>query len=191
MVGFNRRFAPHTRKLKELLAATKMPKAFIITVNAGAIPGDHWSHDPEIGGGRLIGEACHFVDLLRYLAGAPITNFSCSALGSSDGDTASLQLVFQEGSIGTVHYFANGSQRFSKERLEVFCGGRIFQLDNFRRARGFGWPGFSRLNLWRQDKGHRACVAAFLEAIRKGGEAPIPFDEICEVARVTIALARG
>jgi predicted dehydrogenase/threonine dehydrogenase-like Zn-dependent dehydrogenase len=190
MVGFNRRFAPHVRKIKSLLAPMTEPKSLIMTVNAGAIPASHWSQDQEIGGGRIIGEACHFIDLLRYLTGAPITSFSRTALSSSTNDTASLQLAFADGSIGTVHYFANGSRRFSKERLEVFCGGRILQLDNFRKARGFGWQGFTRLNLWRQDKGQHACVAAFVEAIGRGKPTPIPYEEIYEVARVSIELAR-
>src|SRR5262249_19033987 len=189
MVGFNRRFAPHARKIQSLLTSMSEPKSFIMTVNAGAIPANHWSQDQEIGGGRIIGEACHFIDLLRYLTGAPITSFSRTALSSSTSDTASLQLAFADGSIGTVHYFANGSRRFSKERLEVFCGGRILQLDNFRKARGFGWQGFARLNLWRQDKGQHACVAAFVEAIGRGKPTPIPYEEIYEVARVSIELA--
>jgi hypothetical protein len=90
-----------------------------------------------------------------------------------------------------VHYFANGSRRFPKERLEIFCGGRILQLDNFRTLRGFGWPRFRRLALWRQDKGQNAAVSAFIQAVRSGGASPIPFDELAEVARVTISLARS
>jgi len=191
MVGFNRRFAPHMRKIKSLLTSVDEPKSFVLTVNAGAIPQTHWSQDRDVGGGRLIGEACHFIDLLRYLAGAPITNFSRTMLSSAANDTASLQLTFADGSIGTVHYFANGNRRFPKERLEVFCGGRVLQLDNFRRLRGFGWEGFNRLSLWRQDKGHRDCAAAFLEAVRTGREMPIPYDEIHEVARVSLELGRA
>jgi len=100
-----------------------------------------------------------------------------------------LQLAFADGSIGTVHYLANGSKAFPKERLEVFCAGRVLQLDNFRRLHGFGWPGFGKMNLWRQDKGQRACAAAFVRAIQAGGPAPIPFDEIVEVSRLSIELS--
>jgi predicted dehydrogenase len=191
MVGFNRRFSPHVLKIKSLLAKVAEPKSFIMTVNAGAIPAGHWAQDQQIGGGRIIGEACHFIDLLRHLAGAPITRFSRVTLASSAHDTASLQLAFADGSIGTVHYFANGSRRFPKERLEVFCGGRILQLDNFCKARSFDWQGFSPQNLWRQDKGQSACAAAFVDAIAKGRASPIPYDEIHEVARVGIELARA
>jgi predicted dehydrogenase len=191
MVGFNRRFAPHTQRIKQLLAGTSEPKSFIMTVNAGGIAEDHWLQDVDVGGGRIVGEACHFIDLLRYLAAAPIEGFRRSSLCSKVGDTTSLQLEFADGSIGTVHYFANGSRRFPKERLEIFCGGRILQLDNFRKMRGFGWSGFGSYNLWRQDKGHVACAAAFVEAVRRGGTLPIPYDEIREVARVSVELARA
>jgi predicted dehydrogenase len=104
-------------------------------------------------------------------------------------DTVTIQLGFGDGSIGTVHYFANGSKKFSKERLEVFAGGRILQLDNFRTLKGYDWPGFSRMNLWRQDKGQKNCAAAFIKACKTGEQSPSPLDEILEVSRVTIELA--
>jgi predicted dehydrogenase/threonine dehydrogenase-like Zn-dependent dehydrogenase len=188
-VGFNRRFAPHVRKMKALLAETSGPRCFVMTVNAGAIPADHWTQDRSVGGGRIVGEACHFVDLLRFLAGSPITAHARATLASPTGDTVSLQLEFADGSIGTIHYVAVGSKAFPKERLEVFVNGRVLQLDNFRVLRGFGWPGFSTMRLWKQDKGQRALVAAFVESIRDGQPGPIPFDEIVEVSRVTLALA--
>jgi predicted dehydrogenase len=101
----------------------------------------------------------------------------------------SVTLQFADGSFGTVHYLANGNKSFPKERLEVFCAGRVLQLDNFRRLRGYGWPGFRKMGLWRQDKGQNACVAAFLDAIRQGKPAPIAFDELIEVSRVSIEIA--
>ncbi|HIO21058.1 MAG TPA: dehydrogenase, partial [Nitrospirales bacterium] len=189
MVGFNRRFAPQVIKMKALLDSVRNSKTFVITVNAGAIPPDHWTQDPQVGGGRIIGEACHFIDLLRFLAGSPIISSTRLAMGAATGDTVSLQLGFADGSIGTVHYFANGSKAFPKERLEVFAQGRILQLDNFRRLKGFGWSGFSKMNLWQQDKGQKACVAAFLQATREHQTSPIPFEEISEVNRVSIQLA--
>ncbi len=189
MVGFNRRFAPHVEKMKYLLDSVKEPKSFVVTVNAGQVPAGHWTQDYEIGGGRLIGEACHFVDLIRYLADSPITTFERSSLSSATDDTFTLQLAFADGSVGSVHYFANGSRSFPKERLEVFTSGRVLQLDNFRHLRGYGWPGFRRTSLRRQDKGHQACAAAFVQAINSGGPAPISFDELREVSRVTIELS--
>ena len=189
MVGFNRRFAPQVQKVKALLAGLQGPKSFVMTVNAGAIPADHWAQDAEVGGGRIIGEACHFIDLLRFLSGTRITGHHAVKMDTLTNDSVSISLGFEDGSIGAVHYLANGSKAFPKERLEVFAGGRVLQLDNFRKLLGFGWPGFKKMNLWRQDKGQKACAAAFIKAITQGGPAPIPFDEIVEVARVSIEVA--
>jgi predicted dehydrogenase/threonine dehydrogenase-like Zn-dependent dehydrogenase len=190
MVGFNRRFAPHVQRVKQLLAGAAGPKSFVMTVNAGSIPAGHWTQDREAGGGRLVGEACHFIDLLRFLAGASITGHHRMAMNSSTQDTVTLQLSFADGSIGTIHYFANGSKAFPKERLEVFAGGRVLQLDNFRKLTGFGWPGFSKMNLWRQDKGQNACAQSFVNAIQQGLLSPIPISEIFEVSRVSIEIAQ-
>lgn len=189
MVGFNRRFAPQVQRMKQLLNGVTGPKAFIMTVNAGAIPADHWTQDPEVGGGRIIGEACHFIDLLRFLAGVPMTAWQRMGMDSPTQDTVSLQLSFADGSIGTVHYLANGSKAFPKERLEVFTASRVLQLDNYRKLTGFGWPGFSKMNLWRQDKGQKACAKAFVDAIEGRGPVPIALDEVLEVSRVSIDLS--
>jgi predicted dehydrogenase len=188
MVGFNRRFAPQVVKIKQLLAGAPGAKAFLMTVNAGAIPAQHWTQDPAIGGGRLVGEGCHFVDLLRFLAGAPIESFQLERMAAATADTVSLTLRFADGSLGTVLYLANGSKAFSKERLEIFAAGRVLQLDNFRRLTGFGWPGFTTMNLWRQDKGQKACAAAFVGAVKNGQASPIPLDELIEVGRVSIQI---
>ena len=195
MVGFNRRFAPHTVAMKRLLDGVREPKSFIVTVNAGAIPGTHWTQDPEVGGGRIVGEGCHFIDMLRFLVGHSITEARIEPLGKAVGhtreDVATITLAFADGSVGTIHYFANGSVRFPKERIEAFCGGRILQIDNFRRLRGFGWPGFKPLRLWRQDKGQLACVKTFLDAVRNARPAPIALGELLEVSRVTLALGEA
>ena len=189
MLGFNRRFAPQVQKIKQLLASQKTPKSFVMTVNAGAIPAEHWTQDSMVGGGRIIGEACHFIDLLRFLADSPIVAYSKQTMEANQGDTATLNLKFEDGSIGTVHYFANGHKALPKERLEVFCAGRVLQLDNFRKLSGLGWPSFSRMNLWRQDKGQNECVKAFVQAVQAGNSSPIPLAEILEVSRVSIELA--
>jgi predicted dehydrogenase len=193
MVGFNRRFAPHVVRMKQLLAGIDEPKSFIMTVNAGKIPQDHWTQDPKIGGGRIVGEACHFIDLLRHLAGTEITMQRAVAIrhgsaGAMTSDRATLTLGFADGSIGTIHYLANGHKGFPKERLEVFCASRVLQLDNFRVLRGWGWPGFSRMRLWRQDKGQEACARAFLLSVRQNSEPPITAAELIEVSRVAISL---
>ena len=189
MVGFNRRFATQVQRVKSLLKGVTGPKSFIMTVNAGAIPAEHWTQDREVGGGRIVGEACHFIDLLRFLAGSAITGHRVSVMDTRTRDTVSIELSFADGSIGTVHYFANGCKAFPKERLEVFAAGRVLQLDNFRKLTGFAWPGFTKMNLWKQDKGQKACAAAFVQAVAAGGASPIPFEELLEVARVTIDAA--
>jgi predicted dehydrogenase/threonine dehydrogenase-like Zn-dependent dehydrogenase len=197
MVGFNRRFAPLTVRIKGLLERASAPKSFIYTVNAGAVPPKHWTQLAEVGGGRIIGECCHFIDLLRFLAAAPIVQWNLVTAAAKLGEPdppATIALTFADGSVGTVHYLTNGNAAFPKERLEVFCGGRILQLDNFRTLRGFGWSGLGPLRGWRQDKGQSACVAAFIDAIRHGRSPPIPLDEIIEVSRVTVSVgaqARG
>ncbi|MEZ8326198.1 bi-domain-containing oxidoreductase [Vibrio splendidus] len=194
MVGFNRRFSPQVQKMKELLSSVKEPKSFMMTMNAGAIPAEHWTQDNEVGGGRIIGEACHFIDLMRFLAGSEITSVQCRRMGDVDSvditeDKAAIILGFADGSFGTIQYLANGAASFPKERVEVFAAGRVLQLDNFRKLKGFGWPGFKKMNLWKQDKGQTSCSAAFLESIEKGTEAPITARELFEVAKITIEIA--
>ena len=193
-VGFNRRFAPQIHRMKAMLGSTGEPKVMLMTMNAGDIPPGHWTQRPEAGGGRILGEACHAIDLLRYLAGCEITGFSVAGVSRLDAvpvDTATFTLRFADGSIGTVHYLANGHRSFPKERLEVFVAGRVLELENYRRLRGYGWPGFSTMSLWKQDKGQRACAKAFLHGIRNEGEGLTPFHEILEVSRTTIAIAES
>ena len=194
MVGYNRRFSPHIQKIKNLLDAKPSPKTFIMTMNAGEIPKDHWTQDAEIGGGRIIGEACHYIDLMRFLAGSKIKSFYAVKMGKNDfvevtEDKAVISLSFEDGSMGSIHYFANGGKSFPKERIEVFCDNAVLQLDNFRKLRGFGWKGFTKMNLWSQNKGQGTCVDAFMKSVREGGENPIPQDEIFEVAHVSVDIA--
>ncbi|WP_281990693.1 bi-domain-containing oxidoreductase [Sulfitobacter geojensis] len=194
MVGFNRRFAPQVQTMKRLLNTVDAPKSFVMVMNAGAIPSDHWTQDLIVGGGRIIGEACHYIDLMRFLTGAPITSVQARRMGDTDfeeitEDKASITLGFEDGSFGTIHYLANGGASFPKERIEVFAAGRTLQLDNFLKLRGFNWKGFKKQNLWRQDKGQRACAAAFLRAVENGNAAPIPPEELFEVANVTLEIS--
>jgi predicted dehydrogenase len=194
MVGFNRRFAPLTVKVKQMIAPLAEPAAFIMTVNAGAIPADHWTQSPETGGGRIIGEGCHFLDLLRFLAESPFDGISAFHLGGQGvlpvtSDKTTIVCSFSNGSLGTVHYLANGHKSFPKERLEVFCAGRVLQIDNFRALSCYGGKGASDEKLFSQDKGHRGCVKAFVEAVEKGVPSPIPFGELAEVADFTFRAA--
>jgi len=192
MVGFNRRFSKHSIKVKELLNQREQSKAIIITVNAGHISPDHWVQDKKIGGGRIIGEACHFIDLLRFYIGYPISSYNCSALKNSvNNDSVIITLKFEDGSVGTINYLANGGSSFPKEKIEIFCDKSIIQIDNFRKMKGFNWPGFKRLNLWRQDKGQENCVEAFLDSIEKGKPSPISKEEIFEVSKLSIEIANS
>lgn len=194
MVGFNRRYSPHVQKIKSLLQGVTVPKSFIMTMNAGAIPANHWTQDVNVGGGRIIGEACHYVDLMRYLAGSRIVSVQSRCMGAVAGlevveDKACILLGFEDGSFGTIIYLANGHSSFPKERIEVFAEGRVLHLDNFRKLTGYGWPSFKRLSTWRQEKGQKECALQFVESIRQGAAAPIPYDEIIEVARVSVEVS--
>ena len=193
MVGFNRRFALQVKIMKELLAPNQQTQIFRYG-NECRTPSFRPLDSRLRSGGRIIGEACHHIDLMRFLSGSPIASVHghCMKEGTSQNsipDNASVNLCFEDGSIGTIHYFANGGNSFSKERIEVFVGGRTLQLDNFLKLRGFNWPGFRKHSLWQQDKGQDACSKAFLNSIENSGESPIPQQEIFEVSRVAIEAA--
>jgi predicted dehydrogenase/threonine dehydrogenase-like Zn-dependent dehydrogenase len=191
LVGFNRRFAPLSRALRAQLDDRAAPKSVVITVNAGALPPEHWAKDIALAGGRLLGEGCHFIDLARFLAGAAITDMSIATARTREGtpieDVSHVSLSFADGSHALVHYLANGSPKFPKERVEVFCGGSIWQIDNWRRLRVFG-RGREVRGRWfaPPQKGHAEEIAAFVKAIRDDSAAPIPPVELLEVSRWAI-----
>lgn len=190
MVGFNRRFSPHVKKIKELISLSADPKAFVITVNAGHIAKDHWTQDQNIGGGRIIGEACHFIDLLRHLCGHSIVSHSVKTMNDETQDTVLISLAFADGSIGSIAYLANGNKSVPKERVEIFVAGKILRLDNFRNLEFYGWRRLKGMRLWRQDKGQKNCAQEFVSSI-KSGLAPISSEEIFEVARISIEIAES
>jgi predicted dehydrogenase/threonine dehydrogenase-like Zn-dependent dehydrogenase len=196
MVGFNRRYAPHIIRMKELLDSARSPKSIIITVNSGEISSDHWTQNAEVGGGRIIGECCHFIDLMRHLTGHKIVSFNATIIGNVPGvgvrdDKVSVTLSFEDGSFGTIHYFSNGGPSFPKERIEVFCNNAVLQMDNYLLMKGYNWPGFKKLKLFKQDKGQKACVKAFIDSIENGKESPVSFEELIESSRVTIEIANS
>ena len=189
-VGFNRRFSPHLLRMKALLQGRSEPLCMAMTVNAGAIPPGHWTQDPERGGGRIIGEACHFIDLLSFLAGSRVRTVSAFRVGEGPAvrdDKMAIGLEFADGSVGTVNYFANGARSYPKETLEVFSEGRILRMENYRVTRGFGFRGFRRLRTWRQDKGHAAEIAALIDRVRRGGAPLIPFEESANATLASFA----
>lgn len=189
MVGYNRRFSPHIKKIKKLIASSKTPSAFIYTINAGHIESGHWTQNRAIGGGRIIGEVCHFVDLIRFLAGSPIKAVKAIFMDSQNRDSVMITIEFESGSIGSINYLANGSKSLAKERLEIFNGGGILQLENFTKTKGYGWPGFTRFKTLKQDKGQDACVRAFMDAIESGNtDDLIEIDELIEIARICIEI---
>lgn len=194
MVGFNRRFAPHAVTARRLLAGRSHPVAIELMVNAGEIPPEHWTQDAESGGGRIIGEGCHFIDLAMFLVGCPITNVQAVMFGPQAArprdDKMSINLTFADGSIATVHYWSNGPKSYPKERVEVFSEGRVLVIDNWRRLRSFDWRGAPTQRI-RMDKGHKAEVAAFLERVAAGGAPLIPFDEIDMVTTASFAAVRS
>jgi predicted dehydrogenase len=190
MLGFNRRFSAHTVKMCALLAGRAEPLCMSMTVNGGAIPADHWTQDPERGGGRIVGEGCHFMDLLAHLAGNRIEAVSALMVGEGPAvrdDKTAILLRFADGSVGTVNYFSNGSKAYPKEMLEVFSDGRVLRMENFRRTLGYGFKGFKKIKTFRQDKGHAAEVAAFLDRVARGGEPLIAFDELANITRASFA----
>ena len=193
-VGFNRRFAPHVRRAKKALHGRTGPLVISVTVNAGPLAADHWTRDRRIGGGRIVGEGCHFIDLCRFFTGAPIAELQVASARAATGevieDVALLQLSFADGSLGTIQYFSNGNKAFPKERVELAFDGKAIRLDNFRTIAAWGvadvtvrWP-------QSQDKGHDALVAAFVEASRSGGAPPIPYEELLEVSFFAIEAER-
>ena len=191
MVGFNRRFAPLAVKLKEFLP-TQQPLVMNYRVNAGSIPTTHWIQDPDQGVGRVIGEVCHFVDLMTFLSGSqPARVFAACTpnSGRTLADNASLQVTFHNGSIGVISYISNGDKVFSKERLEIFAGGKVAVLDDFWSLE-LSSEGRRRKvrSLFRADKGHRAEWRAMCDAILSGRESPIPFSEIVATTRATFRM---
>ena len=193
MVGFNRRFSPLIKIIKEKLMIIKEPKIFSILMNAGKITSDHWVQNKSIGGGRIVGEACHCIDLMRFLAGSQINDIQVKKLNSNyesnvKNDNVSITLGFEDGSFGTIHYISNGGYGFPKERLEVHVNNSSVQLDNFKGLKFYNWIGNLNKKLFIQNKGQFECIQSFKRAITYNEPTPIPFDEIYEVSKVTLKI---
>ena len=177
-VGFNRRFSPFAEKLRVL--AGEGPKNIVATMNAGSIPKEMWVHDMEVGGGRIIGEACHFIDLCSYLANSSIVSVCMNALGENpqeNTDNASIILRYANGSNAVINYFSNGSKSYAKERIEVYSNERVFVIDNWRKLTAFGVKGFSKL-AGNMDKGQKKQFALLNDRMQNGGEPLIPMYSI-------------
>jgi predicted dehydrogenase/threonine dehydrogenase-like Zn-dependent dehydrogenase len=190
-VGFNRRFSPHAIKMKSLLGKSTMN--VVATMNAGFIPAGSWLHDLSIGGGRIIGEACHFIDLITFLTGSRIAAVCMNAMGSNpteNTDNATILLKYENGSTGVINYFSNGSKAYSKERVEVYSQERVLILDNFRKLEGFGFKGFSNLKT-SLDKGHKNQFEFLIKSIKNSEYPIIPFEEIINTSKATFAAIKS
>ena len=186
VVGFNRRFAPLAQKMKSLLG--EGTKNIVATMNAGYIPPEMWVHDLKIGGGRIIGEACHYVDLCTYLAGSKVKTVNMNSMGvnqQENTDNASILLKYENGTNAVINYFANGSKAYSKERIEVYCQEKTLILDNWRILRGYGTKGFSKMKT-KMNKGHKNQFKLLVDSIETGRPI-IPFDEIINTTKATFA----
>ena len=187
VIGFNRRFSPHISKIKKALGSSTDIN-MVATMNAGFIPADVWVHDMAVGGGRIIGEACHYIDLMVYLSDSLVKSVCMNSMGQNpeeNTDNASILLKFENGAQGTINYFANGSKSYSKERIEVYSQERTFVCDNFRLTKGYGAKGFGKLKT-KQDKGHLEQFRRLSEFAAKGGDPIIPVEEVINVSRATI-----
>jgi predicted dehydrogenase/threonine dehydrogenase-like Zn-dependent dehydrogenase len=187
-VGFNRRFSPFILDAKKQLGNANVPINVVATMNAGFIPGDSWVHDMNVGGGRIIGEACHLIDLITYLSGSLVESVMMNALGehpSENTDNATILLRYKNGSSGVINYFSNGSKAYSKERVEIYSQNRTIVIDNFRKSYYYGFKS-SGMSLT-QDKGHANQFKMFLERLTKGGQSLIPIEEIMNTSRAAIS----
>jgi predicted dehydrogenase len=195
VVGYNRRFAPMVVQLRERLADVGRPLVLSYRVNAGVVPRQSWLRDAGEGGGRLIGEACHFVDLLSHLAGAPVRRVHAVRPGgagdSLDPETFTAMLELANGSVGTLVYSADGDPAHAKERLEIVGGGAVAVLDDFRELTVTHRGRRERIRAWGRDKGHAAELAATVDALRNGGPEPVPFGEAVVGMRALFAIRRA
>ena len=192
-VGFNRRFAPASVEIKHRLGEISGPRNIVARVNAGRLPADHWTLDPDAGGGRLIGEGCHFIDMARFFAGSPIEAVHASGVAMSDPavDDVTATLQFADGGLATIVYTSLGDAGFPKEQIEVFAGGAVFVIDNFRSWQATVGGSTRQLGSGGQDKGHRDALKAFVAAVAGGGEPPVPAGELLEVSHAAVAADRA
>ncbi len=186
-VGFNRRFAPLAVQMKKLLGNSDTPMNIIATMNAGYIPSKVWVHDMEVGGGRIIGEACHFIDLISFLAGSNVKSICINAMGthpSENSDNVSILLKYENGTNAVINYFANGSKSYSKERVEVYHQERTLVMDNWRKLNAYGFKNFNSSSS-SQDKGHQNQFELLINSVVNGGDSIISFDQIINTTKAS------
>jgi predicted dehydrogenase len=190
MVGFNRRFSPLAQRAKEFFSGRETPLSIVYRVNAGRIPKEHWTQNTEEGGGRIVGEVCHFIDLMQYLTGALAVSVFAESISAKSGkivdaDSVFITLRFADGSNGTVAYLSEGDKGLAKERVEIFGAGRVFVLDDYRRATLYKDGREEQVTLKAQDKGQQSQVRQVCASVLEGGPAPISLDELAATSRTT------
>ena len=194
-VGFNRRFSPIVQAIKQNLGVSNIPINVVATINAGEMPANHWTQDMNIGGGRIIGEACHFIDLITYLSGSLVKSVFMNSMGKNpqeNTDNAIILLKYQNGSTGVINYFSNGNKGYSKERIEVYSQGKTMVIDNFRKSNYYGLKSSGIAGIFKsQNKGHHEQFSLFLERLKNGGVAIIPFEEIINTSRASICAVQS
>ena len=195
IVGFNRRFSPFVQDIKQKLGGINLPINVMVTVNAGEIQANHWTQNMGIAGGRIIGEACHFIDLITYLSGSLVDSVIMNSMGENpqeNTDNATILLKYQNGSTGVINYFSNGNIGYSKERIEVYSQGKTMIIDNFKKSEYYGLKSSGMSGIFQnQNKGHHEQFRLFLDRIKNGGEAIIPFEEIINTSRASICAVKS
>lgn len=188
-VGFNRRFSPYAQKAKSLIGEAGSDLNMIATMNAGFIPRDVWVQDMKTGGGRIVGEACHFIDLMQFFSGSKVNSVVMSGVGvhpEENTDNAIITLRFENGAQGVIHYFSNGSKSYPKERIELYTQGRTLVIDNFRKISGYGFGRFSSMRSG-LDKGHKTQFKTLIDNIKTTGQPLIPFEDIINTTQASFA----
>ncbi len=192
-VGYNRRFAPFSLQIKKLLSAESIQMNISVTINAGFINENSWVQDINIGGGRIIGEACHFIDLVTYFTGSKVKSVCMNSMGvnpKKNTDNVSILMKYENGTNAVINYFSNGSKQYSKEKIEIFYQEKTIILDNWTKLTGYGFKNFNSINS-RQDKGHQIQFNSLIESIQNGGNQIIPIDDIINTTKTSIAAIKS
>ena len=162
-------------------------------MNAGSLPASDWHQDPSVGGGRLLGEACHFIDLVAFLAESKIRRIASIGIGEKNQtrDTVAIMMELHDGSIGTVNYLSNGSRSYPKENISIFCGGKVIDIQNFRKTKGYGYGVNKTHRTFQQDKGHKKEISQFIKSVSEDGSPITPFDELVNISKASLAAVKG
>jgi polar amino acid transport system substrate-binding protein len=196
MVGFNRRFSPFAEEIKSFFQNRTQPLAINYRINAGFAAKDHWIQKPDEGGGRIVGEVCHFLDLMQFITGSdPLRVFAESISANnnavSDSDNVSITIKYRDGSLGTIFYVANGDSSLPKEQIEVFGESSVTVVNDFKKVQLIRKGRTRTVRRYKQDKGHRKELQAFIDAVKDDNGVPIPFKDIVTATFLTFMIKRS